>query len=1222
MHTLIIRHTADNGFRVMRLEDGKAAPETALTPPDAVTVPGRPDSHLLADLTWYLEQFLDYPFPPNTELAERIQDSLRDWGEQCFARLFAGQALLWYDQARRAGLEHLTLKIASDDPRVLGWPWEALRDPHGSTLAHGCRIERQLSELHDPLPLPEQLPRERIHILLIIARPYGATDVGYHALARPLVEQVAKRGLPVHIEVLRPPSFANLTEHLRRHPGRYHIVHFDGHGGYGPAGHLAPAADPNCYRGAEGRLIFEDAKGEADPIPAGKLTALLGEHRIPIMVLNACQSARIDARADDPFASVAAALLKAGMRAVVAMGYNLYVSAAQQFVPAFYDRLLASGAVAEAVRAGRQAMLLADQRVCARGDHPLADWLVPVLYQQDALDLPVEGLGRRPTADKGVRGQLPEAAQRLAPEGFIGRQWAIQTLERAFQTQPQAVILIYGMAGIGKSTLVRGLLDWLAGTGGLGAPEDGARFADVLWTGFDNERSTEGVVNPIVERLFGHAATAAPMADKIARLTEGLRRTPLLLVWDNFESAVGIPGTEVEPLLPEADRDLLAELLGDLRGGQSRVLITSRSSESCPRRSTAYRLPLSGLVGEERWAYCNAVLAELGVRPNRDDAQLQALMDALEGHPLAMHAVLPRLADTAADRLLAELQAAFADASGCESTRAIQAALALLDAGLSAVFGPVLELIGLHRRYLDIRFFEAIAERSGTSVPRKTLEQCLATLEEGGLVQRERQGLYRMHLALHGWLAKAHPAPEPAKRGFVDVMGYIANQLTPMELHQQRGLFAFHGASFYEALVVAAALEMDDDVAALTQSLAAFAQNQRNFSGACRLYKVLAEHHAERDQPESLAAACHQVGIIAQEQRDFASAESWYQRSLEIKERRGAEHGAAPTYHQLGMIALERRDFASAEAWCQKSLAIKEQQGDVHGAAKTYHVLGTIGLTQRDFASAEAWYRKALATDEKQGSAQSVALTYHQLGKVANAQRNFASAESWWRKALAIFEQQGDVHRAAITYHQLGLIAEESRDLSSAEGWHCKALAVFEQDGDAQHAAGTYHQLGRIAEQRRDFATAKEWYRKSLDIDEKQGNAQDASRTYHQLGIIAQKQRDFASAEAWYRKALAIEEQQSNLHYAAITHHNLGIIAEAQHDLASAGRWLLKSVKGLVQTSDPHNLRIAVESFLRIIQSADSTTQSQLRQAWQDAGLDQLPNLAGLERQFSEQSKA
>ena len=69
-------------------------------------------------------------------------------------------------------------------------------------------------------------------------------------------------------------------------------------------------------------MIFETEHGKPDSVPADKLGALLREHRIPVMVLNACQSAMVDARAEDAFASVAASLLRAGIRSVVAMAYS------------------------------------------------------------------------------------------------------------------------------------------------------------------------------------------------------------------------------------------------------------------------------------------------------------------------------------------------------------------------------------------------------------------------------------------------------------------------------------------------------------------------------------------------------------------------------------------------------------------------------------------------------------------------------------------------------------------------------------------------------------------------------------------------------------------------------------------------------------------------------------------------------------------------------------
>ncbi len=462
-------------FVVVRGSDLKTSAPMTLTGPDQTVVPGRPTSNLQQDLRWYLENFLELPTGAYPDVAERVQDSLREWGTSCFEALFPKQPYLWLQEARKAGLENLHLKISSDDPRVLAWPWEALHDPEGGTLAHHCRIERQLSELHDPLPLPDNLPDDRINILLVIARPGGDADVGFHALSRPLVELARDQQLPVHIDVLRPPTFDLLRQQLRNKPGFYHIVHFDGHGGYGAT---EDNISSDAFKGrAQGRLLFENDEAAADPVEANVLSELLAEYRIPIMVLNACQSARIGDQAEDAFASVAAALLKAGIRSVVAMGYNLYVSGAQQFVPAFYRRLLETANVAEATRAGRQAMLAHDQRPCLLGEHPLQDWLVPVLYQQMQPDETVLKKLAQPTTapaptafsleNNDAPDPLPEEARKLGDDGFIGRQQAVQQLERARLRQPQAAFLIHGMAGVGKTTLAKGFLHWLRDTGGL-----------------------------------------------------------------------------------------------------------------------------------------------------------------------------------------------------------------------------------------------------------------------------------------------------------------------------------------------------------------------------------------------------------------------------------------------------------------------------------------------------------------------------------------------------------------------------------------------------------------------------------------------------------------------------------------------------------------------------------------------------------------------------------
>ena len=140
--------------------------------------------------------------------------------------------------------------------------------------------------------------------------------------------------LPARVTILRPPTFERLREHLRERPAYYHIVHFDGHGGYG-TGSVSGDGAPHLFRGPQGCWCLKNEHGQPDPVPADRLGALLREYRIPVMVLNACQSAMVDDRAEDAFASVAASLLRAGFAAWRRWPIPPYVSGAEEFCRRF-----------------------------------------------------------------------------------------------------------------------------------------------------------------------------------------------------------------------------------------------------------------------------------------------------------------------------------------------------------------------------------------------------------------------------------------------------------------------------------------------------------------------------------------------------------------------------------------------------------------------------------------------------------------------------------------------------------------------------------------------------------------------------------------------------------------------------------------------------------------------------------------------------------------------
>ena len=64
---LAIQHVEEaspRAFRLVRLLDGKSVPPVSIPSPYEFPVEGVPNSNLMRELRWYLEQFLEYPFPP------------------------------------------------------------------------------------------------------------------------------------------------------------------------------------------------------------------------------------------------------------------------------------------------------------------------------------------------------------------------------------------------------------------------------------------------------------------------------------------------------------------------------------------------------------------------------------------------------------------------------------------------------------------------------------------------------------------------------------------------------------------------------------------------------------------------------------------------------------------------------------------------------------------------------------------------------------------------------------------------------------------------------------------------------------------------------------------------------------------------------------------------------------------------------------------------------
>jgi len=558
------------------------------------------------DLRWYVETYAtQYTTDIDDKRARGIADKLPQWGKALFEALFDERVAQRLFNAFQDETDNRLLTISARHPEILSLPWELLRDPNGTYLFNEnprVSIRRRLAGAGGGRKPFQVQTKQRLRLLLVISRPKGAPFINPRADAIALLEALANTAA-VEVEFLRPATLDNLIKRLenQRQPP-IDIVHFDGHGHF----------DENT-----GYLLFEKA-GQKDLIAAEKLGDLLHRQSISLMVLSACQSAKMG---EDAMGSVAARLTHAGIPTVLAMTHSVLVETMRQLFAAFYQNLIDNQGMGEALDNARRQLYLSPergqrQRGAGRITLELQDWFVPVLYQAGQ-DMPL----LRDVAAQNV--PQTENFSNLPPlqeAGFFGRSKELWDIERAFVIQETRRLTLSGFGGQGKTYLAVEASRWLQRTG---------MFERVCFVDYSSFQGVDAVGLAL--------STLATVLDRnlvdIKAAHQALSETSTLLILDNLESI------QAEPL-PE----LLTVAKQWSEIGNCRVLLTTRTSDfnhpDYPIQGSLKHqaFPLSGLAEEDALAYFQSLLKlppEPQVKLPEEKALLE-LFKKVDFHPLSI----------------------------------------------------------------------------------------------------------------------------------------------------------------------------------------------------------------------------------------------------------------------------------------------------------------------------------------------------------------------------------------------------------------------------------------------------------------------------------------------------------------------------------------------------------------------------------------------------------
>jgi len=675
-----------------------------------------------AELDWYFSQYVKGSFEKEKAdaRAKIIADEIKNYGKQLFSDIFEKNPSLLkrYAKINRA---ELALEI-SGSPAFHTLHWETLHDPdEPQPLALDIPIIRKYTEFA-PLEIPET---PTINLLIVTARPFGKRDVNYRSISGPLVaslRQIDERKLRVKMDILRPGTYHALTEHLASQPkGHYHIIHFDVHGALLTHAQLQQGCQEKrysyenlktftnhntfanariCCFGNEVRfpetqvrvsgnplrsipetnielakvlnqqpfLFLETGQDQqSEPIPAQTLAHLLRSYQIPLVILNACESGKQVGLTET---SLSGQFMQAGIPMVLAMRYTVTASAAILFMPVLYENLFAKQDVTTAIRRARGKLHRDQKRRDGFNQQiTLEDWIMPVVYQNTTVTLPIRDF--TPAEKSAYYAHTPHRNP-TPPYQFLGRDWEVHQIEA--QLFQRNILLIQGISGIGKTTLLHHLGQWWQHTGFI---QKVFYYDEKPWTPPQILATlAEQLLAPDDKNTFALLSSVEQQTNMVA---QHLRSQPHLLIVDGLTC------------LPEPAKTTWHNLLVDLVKGKTFVLLGSQQEEKWLATGTfednIYQL--AGIDGKSAFILLKSTLERQQINYAND--KIHELHQQLAQHPLLLEIVA---------RAIVKNQTALLSALHPEITKTDIQSEAKLQSILHAVFNYIYDTLAPNEQSL------------------------------------------------------------------------------------------------------------------------------------------------------------------------------------------------------------------------------------------------------------------------------------------------------------------------------------------------------------------------------------------------------------------------------------------------------------------------------------------------------------------------------------------
>jgi tetratricopeptide (TPR) repeat protein len=723
--------------------------------------------------------------------------------------------------------------------------------------------------------------------------------------------------------------------------------------------------------------------------------------------------------------------------------------------------------------------------------------------------------------------------------GFQGRARELQELERRFRTDRGLVL--HAMGGMGKTALATEAAAWWTRSGLF---RDGACFLS-----FEQFTSAERVVQVLGTYLAGPRFEQLPGVEQRRRAVELFQQHAVLLVWDNFESALpqfndgaaahGSPYTDDE-------RRRLAALFRNLTTGPGKgcLLVTCRPGDT--GLPGAQRYELHGLARPDSLWLLSRILKRDGLTlddPRLGRDRLDPLLSDLADHPLSLELVGPHLRTLTPEEIRADfgqLLAKFQQDAPEERNQSLLASLEFSRRHLSPAAREALPWLGLFRGGVFEQLLLDLSQLASEAwEPIRQELQGIALLRVEADFQLNDRPFLRFHPTLAAATDPGLARDPEVRQRFLHVYIALMHALDK----------ALTGSQPRAALEVLNREEVNYRTAVQWAVADGQLRGAADLGHTFRGYLERSGRRRERDAwVEWLRGAVGQQGFTA-EAAGYEREHAW------TRFTQGDLQGAVEQLQALIERLRQTTEFDPAFQLATATLTLGRVLYSAGASAQAIPILREAvgqweGLVEK--AGGRPW-EELLASPDPPKAPDKLGNLSATMGDLANALRSAGRHDEALlvaEKALRIDERSGNHREVAAGHVQCASILMAAGRYDEADARYDLALAAAHQAGDKELEGTTLQHQGGLADDRNQFERASRLYQQALERFREAGDRGAMMRTDNLLGVVEQRAGRLPEARAWYERSreLAIQlKDQPGLGQAA---QNLGIVWQEEGEAA------------------------------------------------------------------------